>query len=382
MESVNSIKQKFIRGIREIPIEAERLWGGKYPRFVTDVRCNSLNGEIPVIMFHSVQSDDFREKLEYLRGNGYDTLNMKDYLQYISEGKAPDVPSVLLTFDDGESSLYRVAYPLLKEYGLHAVAFVVPYFMREQPESSGAKTWCSWPEILEMDRSGYIDIQSHTYYHDRVFIQPHLLDFYHPLFRHNALGLDVPWVGEGESYSNDLKWGTPIYQHASRFTGHRRLIDDEVIRQSCIDWVESRGGATYFKEKHWKRNLTSHFHSVADKKRMSFRYETEQEQAERMREGLVRAKTVLEEKLNKDIRYLCYPYGNACEMAVSISKEAGYLCNFWCDVEEGLAARDSRYYIRRVKDDYLMRLPGKGRKSLMEIFREKLQRRIRTLDLY
>jgi hypothetical protein len=307
---------------------------------------------------------------------------MKDYLQYFSRGGAPGVPSVLLTFDDGESSLYRVAYPLLREYGFHAVAFVVPYFMREQPESSGAKTWCSWPEILEMDRSGIIDIQSHTYYHDRVFIQPTLLDFYHPRFRQNALGLDVPWVGEGGNYTNELKWGTPIYQHASRFSGHRRLIDDEMIRQSCIGWVESQGGETYFKERHWKQDLTKHFQAVADKKRMPYRYETEQGQAERIREGLVRAKMVLEGRLNKTVEYLCYPYGNACETAVSISKEAGYLCNFWCDVEEGLAARDPRYYIRRVKDDYLMRLPGKGRKSLTGIFREKLQRRIRTLDLY
>jgi len=159
-------------------------------------------------------------------------------------------------------------------------------------------------------------------------------------------------------------------------------MDDESIRQSCIGWVESRGGATYFEEKHWRLGLNEHFHAVADKKPMPFRYETEQEQAERIREGLVRAKMVLETRLNKTIQYLCYPYGNACEKAVSISKEAGYLCNFWCDVDEGLAARDSRFYIRRVKDDYLMRLPGKGRKSLTEIFRGKLQRRIRTLDLY
>jgi len=384
MLTMESFRQKVSRGIREIPIEAERFFRGKYPRFVADARCKSLNGEIPVFMFHSVQFEDFREKLEYLRVNGYDTLKMKDYLQYVSNGKAPDVPSVLLTFDDGDSSLHRVAYPLLREYGFHAVAFVVPYFMREQPETSGAKTWCSWPEIIEMDRSGYVDIQSHTYYHDRVFIQPHLVDFYHPRFRQNALGLDVPWIGEGESYTNELKWGTPIFQHASRFSSHRRLIDDETIRRSCIDRVESRGGVLYFKEKHWKRDITKHFHSVADREKTPFRYETEREQDERMREGLVRAKTVLEERLNKSIPYLCYPYGNGCEKAVSISKETGYLCNFWCDVEEEHVRgdRDSQYYIRRVKDDYLMRLPGKGRKSLAEIFRGKLHRRIRTLDLY
>ena len=375
-------RQKVSRGFREIPLEAERFLRGKYPRFVTDGRCKSLDGEVPVFMFHSVQAEDFREKLEYLRVNGYSTLKLKEYIHCVSSGEAPRIPSVLLTFDDGDSSLHRVAYPFLRDYGFHAVGFVVPHFMKERPEPSGEKTWCSWPEIIEMDRSGIIDIQSHTYYHDRIFIQPPLLDFYHPAFRQNALGLDVPWVGEGESYTNRLQWGTPIYQHASRFSDHRRLIDDPMIRQSCIGWVESRGGAAFFEEKQWRQGLTGHFHAVADKSRMPFRYETEQERSEWIREGLVRAKTVLEERLKKTIQSLCYPYGNGCETAVSISKEAGYLCNFWCDVEEKPAARDPRYYIRRVKDDYLMRLPGKGRKSLTEIFRQKLQRRIRTLDLY
>ena len=376
--------QKVSRGIREIPLEAERFLRGKYPQFVTDPRCKSLLEEIPVFMFHSVRSEDFREKLEYLRANGYNTLKMKDYIQYVSNGKAPDFRSVLLTFDDGDRSLYSVAFPLLKDYGFHAVAFVVPYFIREHPETSGVKTWCSWSEIIEMDRSGVVDIQSHTYYHDRVFIRPHLIDFYHPRFRQNSLGLDVPWIGEGESYTNELKWGTPIFQHASRYLGHRRLIDDESVRQSCIDWVESRGGVACFESKHWKRDLTKYFHSVAENKKPPFRYEMEQEQVDRIRESLVRSKTVLEMKLNKAILYLCYPYGNGCQMSVSISKKAGYLCNFWCDVEDGLehGGQDSLYYLRRVKDDYLMRLPGKGRKPLIGIFREKLRRRIHTLDLY
>jgi len=381
---IESIRQKVSRGFREIPIEAKRILRGEYPPFVVDARCNSLTGGIPVFMFHSVQADDFRAKLEYLRVNGYKTLNMKEYLQYLSSGDVPDVPSVLLTFDDGDSSLYRVAYLFLREYGFHAVAFVAPYFMREQPDTSVEKSWCSWAQILEMDRSGTIDIQSHTFYHDRVFIQPHLVDFYHPRFRQNVLGLDIPWIGEGESYTNDLKWGTPIYQHASRFTGYRRLMDDEKIRQSCIDWVDSRGGDKCFEAKHWKRDLTKYFHSVAAGMKTPFRYETEQEQTERMRKGLALAKTVLEDRLNKSILYLCYPYGDACEMAVSISKETGYLCGFWWDVATGYARGnlDLRYHIRRVKDDYLMRLPGKGRKSLAEIFREKFYRRIRTLDLY
>ena len=43
-----------------------------------------------------------------------------------------------------------------------------------------------------MERSGVFDIQSHSHYHAQVFIPVKRIDFYHPGFDANPLGLDIP----------------------------------------------------------------------------------------------------------------------------------------------------------------------------------------------
>jgi hypothetical protein len=40
------------------------------------------------------------------------------------------------------------------------------------------------------------------------------------------------------------------------------------------------------------------------------------------------------------------------------------------------------YFIPRLKDDYIMRLPGKGRQSLSELFLMKIRRRSMMTNIY
>ena len=92
----------------------------------------------------------FREQLEYLRNNGYRTLKMSEFKQWMyGEIELPD-KCVLITIDDGAMGTGahngNKLIPLLEEYNMNATLFLI----------SG------WWDVNNY-RSKNLDIQSHTY---------------------------------------------------------------------------------------------------------------------------------------------------------------------------------------------------------------------------
>lgn len=99
---------------------------------------------------------------------------------------------------------------------------------------------------------------------------------------------------------------------------------------------------------------------------------------------LSQSKKILEDRLNKPIEHLAYPYGRGSNISQKISKDTGYLANFWgpvCGIPYNKTDCDP-YKLVRLKDDYIFRLPGKERKSLSSIFFKKTYRRIKNKDIY
>jgi peptidoglycan/xylan/chitin deacetylase (PgdA/CDA1 family) len=380
---VVKIIEKVIKASREIPSEMGRFVDGKYPSFVADGSLTSLDNEVPVFMFHTADAVALKQQLEYLKTNDYQTLDLKTFMAFLKGDIQLEKPSVLLTFDDGEKSWYEVAYPLLKQYGFNAAGFVVPsYIQAERQEKQGTKTWLSWAELVEMDQSGIIEIESHSYFHARVFVEPKLVDFFNPQSA-DSLGLDVPWICDRGNEVNQLELGTPIFRYAPRLVGQPRYFDSPDVREACVAWVKSQGDAAFFERPNWRKQLAHHFHSVQETV-SSEAYESADQTRQQMLNDLVKAKDVLSERLNKSVNHLCYPWGVGSQLAVQLSQEAGYISNFWVTLDQRNTNRsgDSPFYIPRLKDDYLLRLPGEGRHSLLKIFQGKLQRRSQTLEIY
>ena len=50
---------------------------------------------------------------------------MEEYATLLKTGKNPSQKTVVLTFDDGSSSQYINAYPILKKYGLMGVFYII-----------------------------------------------------------------------------------------------------------------------------------------------------------------------------------------------------------------------------------------------------------------
>ncbi|MCG8528636.1 MAG: polysaccharide deacetylase family protein [Opitutales bacterium] len=378
-----SILRKISKAAVEVPIEIYRLIGGKYPSFVTEFRVKPTLVEVPVFMYHSVEAASFGDQLQYLADNGYKTLTLTEFFAFLKGELELDAPSALLTFDDGDRSWYDVAMPLLQKYEFNAVGFLVPHYIEKANPEDANRAWLTWEEILELQERGVFEFESHTLAHDRIFTSGKLKGFFHPGFVENPLGADTPWTGLGEAYTNDLALGTPVFEHCSRFYGKLRYFENEAVTEACTKFVAENGGVSFFESKDWKPKLKKVFFSARSELKGG-KYESEAEQKLAICNSLISSKELLEKKLGRPIRHLCYPFGQGSELAVELSKQAGYESNFWVapgnrDINRKL---DDPFYIPRLKDDYVFRLPGRGRVSLLSIFLRKLKRRATKVNIY
>jgi biofilm PGA synthesis lipoprotein PgaB len=115
-----------------------------------------------------VTTKTFVQFLDWLKGTGWEAISLDD-VSAAARGlrRLPD-KAILLTFDDGDRSLYTRVFPLLKAYRYPAVAALVGedgadgtvlYGDRKVPRSN----FVSWAEAREMQASGLIEFASHSY---------------------------------------------------------------------------------------------------------------------------------------------------------------------------------------------------------------------------
>lgn len=127
-------------------------------------------GGAPVILaYHDIRPDAsgrrfvvtpqrFARQLEMMRLEGYHTLTADEFVRYTEGTFRPRPRSVLLTFDDGTSGLYRYADPLLARYGFSAVSFLIS---GHNHRTRGY--YLSWPQIQRMRQTGRWSFQAHTH---------------------------------------------------------------------------------------------------------------------------------------------------------------------------------------------------------------------------
>lgn len=124
---------------------------------------------VPVLVYHGIGTKPsyitesrelFAAQMAALKTGGFHSLTMAQYVAF-TRGQISSLPSrpILITFDDGRLDAYRTATPILREYGMHAIAFIVPGWVSAHPSFA-----LNWPELQQMRSSGTWDIQLHFGY--------------------------------------------------------------------------------------------------------------------------------------------------------------------------------------------------------------------------
>jgi poly-beta-1,6-N-acetyl-D-glucosamine N-deacetylase len=126
--------------------------------------------QVAVLMYHHLHRTDtssstitpdlFKQQLEFLKKQGYTFISLSDFKHYLDGASVPD-NAVLVTFDDGYESLYKEAYPILKELQVPAVSFLITETLND-PKGQGIP-FISKEEIAAMTAdSNLVSFGCHT----------------------------------------------------------------------------------------------------------------------------------------------------------------------------------------------------------------------------
>jgi peptidoglycan/xylan/chitin deacetylase (PgdA/CDA1 family) len=347
-----------------------------YPPFVTGGPLP--RGDVPVFVLHGAEPASFSRRLAHLADNGYVTLSADEYAAVVRGRREAPERAVLLTFDDGRSSVGRVAAPLLAERGMKAVVFLVPGRIPPRaspPVGEDPGELLSWEEVARLARTGLFDFQSHTLLHARIHTGPQLRGFVTPRSRRGCDAFDQPLVREGDRdlAGEEVPLGTPLFRSAPRTSEEARFFEDPDVRTACVACVAEGGGEGFFERPDWRRRLGRAF----GRARVGGRRETAEEREGAIRRELVEARRLIEERTGRPAVHLCYPWHAAGPTARRLAAEAGYETAF-CGKVPGVPitrAGGDLGRIARIGEDYLELLPGRGRASLSAVLRRKWARR-------
>lgn len=138
---------------------------------------------LPILMYHylsippdnadiyrqdlSVTPENFRQQLTYLRDNGFTTIDLYDLaLALANQIQLPPKP-IILTFDDGYVDNYHNAFPILQQFGMKAVFFIIT-----NPIEQGDGQYMTWEMVREMQLAG-MSIELHSQTHPDLTLLTH-----------------------------------------------------------------------------------------------------------------------------------------------------------------------------------------------------------------
>ena len=134
--------------------------------------------EVLILMYHHILKDtsyhgkyvvspsQFEEDLIYLKQNGYETVLIKDLIDFVYLKKELPQKCVVLSFDDGHLSNYHYIFPLIKKSNDKIVISVVGEYTDNATNTEDrnvAYSYLKWEDIKELDESGLVEIANHTY---------------------------------------------------------------------------------------------------------------------------------------------------------------------------------------------------------------------------
>lgn len=148
---------------------------------------------LPVLMYHHVSPspglvtlspESFRGQIAALAAAGWRSIGSKDLEAFLA-GQPMPAKSVLVSFDDGYVDNFIHAHPVLLEFGMTALLFIVTGWIGDGPLRTAAdcpdhseckrriaagdtdSVMLRWSEVEAMRDAGSFEFHSHTHSHTR-----------------------------------------------------------------------------------------------------------------------------------------------------------------------------------------------------------------------
>ena len=128
-----------------------------------------------VLMYHSVdpstdyfmnvRPERFAAQMAYLKVSGRSVVSLSA-LALKLKNKEPLGGAIAITFDDGYRDNYTHAYPILQKHGFPATIFVTTDLIGKSDKRNLPRL--SEGELIDMERSGLIDIEPHSMSHPKL----------------------------------------------------------------------------------------------------------------------------------------------------------------------------------------------------------------------
>ncbi len=124
-------------------------------------------GASPIDSQYYVPPDKFEAQMKLLHDWEYTVIPVELLVNAIKEGAELPPRPVLITFDDGDISVYTTAFPILQKYGLTGVVYIVGNYM-------GTEGYMTAEQIKELVDAGW-EVGSHSRSHrDLRQLQPEI----------------------------------------------------------------------------------------------------------------------------------------------------------------------------------------------------------------
>lgn len=133
---------------------------------------------LPVVMYHHVTENDKRagkyvvkkeelaNDLDYIQRMGYETVTVEDLIAYVDGKKQLPKKIIMITFDDGFESTYKLAWPPFAERKMKAVVSPIGSVTETYTQSGDRNVnyaYMNWDQLAEIDKSDEFEVQNHTY---------------------------------------------------------------------------------------------------------------------------------------------------------------------------------------------------------------------------
>lgn len=177
------------------------------------VAANDYAIKLPSALF--LNTLDFKRQMTYLVEQDFHFLTMQEIKDYYENDAQLPEKSILISFDDAYQSLYKTAYPILKDLRIPATLFLISGWVFDQVDDFNPKSSqvMSWSELEAM--SDVFELANHTHNLHNL-IQP---------------GINGVMAASFDELKTDLETCKPYVKHQDTFAYPFGFYDEQLVER-------------------------------------------------------------------------------------------------------------------------------------------------------